>query len=284
MNVNEQGVISPSQRYFSTPTAMARELFFYITRCGEYTLTEEYSFHFRSEVGRMESHYLSFMLFAVPCGTIHVEAGGRRYQVRSGECTLLDCREPHRYWAAEDTQFLWMHFDGVSARRFYEYIMRVQQSPPFSYPYPAFLEDMRGLIRGLNQSSESRRSQLLYRLLCSLAVTPSENRTQGGRSTVGPALDYMERHLMEPLSVADIAAQVHMSPSYFSRVFRRETGCAPHEYQIIRRIDHAKYLLSSTSLTVQQIAFQSGYHSEGNFIKSFVEKVGITPSQFRKGV
>lgn len=281
MNVAEKGVVEPSQRYFATPSEMAKELFFYVTRCGDYTLSRDYHFHFQSEIGQMESHYRSFMLFALLKGEMKVRAGEHQYTVSAGECTLFDCREPHEYQpVGGDATFLWLHFDGVSARRFYEYILRVHRKPPFALPYDGFADDLRSLIRGTNHYSEAKRSQMIYRLLSSLAVSPTPDGNVQNVS-VGAAVEYMEQHLFENLSVREIAAQIHMSPSHFSRLFRQQTGYAPHEYLVVRRIDHAKYLLCSTGLTVRQIAFQSGYNSEGNFIKSFVDKVGVTPSRFR---
>ena len=283
MYLQEKGVKELSVKFFETPSAMARELFLYVTRRGDFYVTGDYYFHFRLAAAREESHHLSFMLFAVLEGAIYVEAGGRKYVVETGECTILDCREPHVYYARTDSRFVWIHFDGIDARRFYEYIMRVHIRPPFALPYPDFAEDIRRVIHGEGISNESERSQVVYRLLCSLAVTP-ENKMRAEPSAVMLAMDYMQRHLLESLSVTEVAAFVHMSSSHFSRVFRQETGYAPHEYLVILRLNHAKHLLVNTEQTVRQIAFASGYHSEGNFIKSFVEKVGVTPTQFRAGL
>lgn len=283
MYLQEKGVKEPSVKFFETPSAMARELFLYVTRRGDFYVSNDYYFHFRSETGREESHQFSFMLFAVLEGAMHVEAGNRKYVVDAGECTMMDCREPHVYYSDTDTRFLWIHFDGIDARRFYEYIMRVHTRPPFVLPYEEFAEDLRRLIHSDGVSNESERSQVVYRLLCSLAVTP-ENKTREEPSAVMLAMDYMQRHLLEPLSVAEVAEFVHMSPSHFSRLFRQEAGYAPHEYLVVLRLNHAKHLLVNTEQTVRQIAFASGYNSEGNFIKSFVEKVGVTPTQFRGGM
>ena len=61
-----------------------------------------------------------------------------------------------------------------------------------------------------------------------------------------------------------------------------EATYPPYEYIILRRIDKAKYLLTSTQLSVKEIAYATGYNSEENFIHSFRSNVGIAPGLFRK--
>ena len=92
----------------------------------------------------------------------------------------------------------------------------------------------------------------------------------------------MNRHLFEEMSVQQVASAVSLSPSHFSRQFKTRTGYSPYEYIILRRIDKAKYLLTSTQLSVKEIAFATGYNSEENFIHSFRSNVGVAPGLFRK--
>src|SRR5699024_196593 len=102
------------------------------------------------------------------------------------------------------------------------------------------------------------------------------------RDVVAQALIFILDHLFEPLSVETVAASVSLSPSHFSRLFKARTGYSPHEYIVLRRIDEAKSLLHTTSLSVKQIAFRVGYHSEVNFISSFTAKTGMSPAAFRR--
>ena len=92
----------------------------------------------------------------------------------------------------------------------------------------------------------------------------------------------MNQHLFESLSVQQVAQAVNLSPSHFSRQFKARTGYSPYEYIVLRRIDKAKYLLTSTRQSVKEIAYQIGYNSEENFIHSFQKHVGISPGLFRK--
>jgi len=82
--------------------------------------------------------------------------------------------------------------------------------------------------------------------------------------------------------VEQVAAAVGFSPAYFSKTFKSQTGFSPYEYIVLRRIDEAKELLTSTRLSVKEIAYQVGYNSIENFVHSFQKKVGVPPGMFRK--
>jgi AraC family transcriptional regulator len=94
------------------------------------------------------------------------------------------------------------------------------------------------------------------------------------------AIDYMQSHLAQPLSVAEVAAAVQMSPYHFSRCFKQSIGLSPHQYIVQQRVEQAKILLRS-SLPLVQIAAQVGFASQSHFNRHFKRWVGLTPSQFR---
>ena len=122
---------------------------------------------------------------------------------------------------------------------------------------------------------------MLHRML-GLLLLNDTSPAHAGSDRIAEAIRYMNRHLFEELSVQEVAASVSLSSSHFSRQFKAKTGYSPYEYIILRRIDKAKYLLTSTPLSVKEIAYATGYNSEENFIHSFRSNVGIAPGLFRK--
>lgn len=112
-----------------------------------------------------------------------------------------------------------------------------------------------------------------HRMLCLLLLT--ENPPERRRPyRIALAIRYMNTHLFEPINVAAVAESVNWSQSHFSREFKAHTGYSPYEYIILRRIDKAKHMLTSTQMTVKQIAYHTGYNSEENFIHSFQKTSG----------
>lgn len=100
------------------------------------------------------------------------------------------------------------------------------------------------------------------------------------RNPVAAALDYIPAHLAETLTVDTLAAQVHLSPSAFSRVFREVTGRSPYRYVKETRLDRARQLLVEERLGVADVSRSVGYTSVSHFIKEFRSRFGVTPGDY----
>jgi AraC-like DNA-binding protein len=72
-----------------------------------------------------------------------------------------------------------------------------------------------------------------------------------------------------------------ISKYYLSREFKKYTGFSPNDYLIQLRVDHAKYLLLSTTLPANKISHIVGIHDMNNFNNLFKRKTGITPGKYR---
>lgn len=93
--------------------------------------------------------------------------------------------------------------------------------------------------------------------------------------------DFIEERLAEDLSIADLAAVVHMSQFHFARTFKAATGNSPHRYLTQRRIERAKVLLGVTKLSVAEIAYSVGFTNQSHFIAQFRKAIGTTPQNYR---
>lgn len=82
--------------------------------------------------------------------------------------------------------------------------------------------------------------------------------------------------------IDEMAAELKMSRSGFQHLYKRMFGVSIMTDVIRGRIDRAKRLLSSTNLTIKEIAERCGYESEYNFMKQFKTKTGQTPTEYRK--
>lgn len=95
------------------------------------------------------------------------------------------------------------------------------------------------------------------------------------------AKDLVDTRYREPLDVKSLARAARLSPSHFSREFRRAFGESPHRYLLNRRLERAASLLRSTDRTVADICFTVGLRSVGSFTTSFGRMFGMSPTEYR---
>ncbi|PKR79346.1 AraC family transcriptional regulator [Halalkalibacillus sediminis] len=92
----------------------------------------------------------------------------------------------------------------------------------------------------------------------------------------------MEEHLLEDISVDDIASASNFSPFHFQRTFALLTGVTVGEYLRRRRLTQATYDLGKTDMKIIEIALKYGFDSPEAFSKAFRRQHGMSPSQARK--
>ncbi|WP_445143359.1 helix-turn-helix domain-containing protein [Dyella sp. Tek66A03] len=94
-------------------------------------------------------------------------------------------------------------------------------------------------------------------------------------------LDLIEIRFTEQLPLCDLAAEACLSEFHFSRLFHLATGLSPHRYVTRRRVQAAERLLAHTRASLLQIALETGFGSQANFIRAFRKSTGLTPGQYR---
>ena len=98
---------------------------------------------------------------------------------------------------------------------------------------------------------------------------------------VADAIDYIYVHLMDRITINDLAAAICVSPAHLSRIFKQETGISVSEYIRQRKIDMAKNLLRFSTYDFAGIAAMLSYSSQSHFIQHFRSQVGMTPKAYR---
>ncbi|MDN3680229.1 AraC family transcriptional regulator [Vibrio tapetis subsp. quintayensis] len=113
-----------------------------------------------------------------------------------------------------------------------------------------------------------------------IAITPCV----GGLSPQNQrrVVDYIEANLMKTFGLGDLASVAQLSEFHFARMFKTSFKCTPHQYVLGRRIELAKYLLLNSQLTLAELALTCGFSSQQHLSAQFKQRVGVTPSVFRK--
>ena len=96
------------------------------------------------------------------------------------------------------------------------------------------------------------------------------------------AVDFMEQHMTEEITMADVAAHVNVSPFYFQKGFTILCGYSMTEYMRNRRLALAGEELLTSDVTVMELAMRYGYDSPDSFTKAFTRFHGHAPSTVRR--
>lgn len=109
-------------------------------------------------------------------------------------------------------------------------------------------------------------------------------RVYQGQSDVVRAREFMDNHWVEEFDMDSVAQSVHLSRYHFARLFKRHTGMTPYGYYQCNKVSGLKNALCDRSLSVAEAFAACGVEYSGNFAKLFKDKVGLSPSQYRKSI
>ncbi|MEO3388022.1 AraC family transcriptional regulator [Mesorhizobium sp. CAU 1741] len=93
---------------------------------------------------------------------------------------------------------------------------------------------------------------------------------------------YVDARANERVTVAEMAAAVGLSESWFAAVFKQTTGQTPLQWKLAKRIDHAKRMLMENRFPLAEIADRLGFSDQAHLTKAFRQVVGETPAAWRK--
>jgi AraC-like DNA-binding protein len=119
-----------------------------------------------------------------------------------------------------------------------------------------------------------------YRLLSSVRMQGEDDDAESDQ--VNALVTRITRDYAQPLSAAELAAELGMSESRFSRFFRRATGNTFTDFVNRIRVNRAGQLLMETDRLVTHICYEVGFNNVANFNRRFLEIKGLTPSEFRR--
>ena len=92
----------------------------------------------------------------------------------------------------------------------------------------------------------------------------------------------MQTNFAKDLSLADVSRIVNISPYYFSKLFKEDTGENFIEYLTAIRINKAKELLDASEYSMKEICAMVGYSDPNYFSRTFKKNVGVTPTEYKE--
>lgn len=231
--------------------------------------------------GDTDAHLHEFFeLEYVLSGSGTCEIDGRPYPMREGTLFLLTPTNVHAVRAAdaEIVNVMFRATEGESA------LPLPDAARSLSLPLGASDADLvRALLSELvavHEGDLAYAHRILGVLLTKLSRLAGEE-ARDPLPYVRSAIRYVTEHFRTGITLKSTADHLGLTPTYFSALFRAETGMPFKQYLDGVRFAHAKGLLAFTDLPVSEIHARAGFGDYANFSRRFREAFGVTPSAWR---
>lgn len=278
IQVKEPGVLPGSTLYISSALDIDFSMHSYFAMGGHYNCVVGYQIK--------RDYYEHILLAYIKQGTMELEYEGNYYEANQGDLMLINCRKAHRYAAKNNMEFVFIHFGGEVSTKICDELNKkygpILDFGNNDYVYRRIM-DIMSLHQNRQYTSPLILSSIVYDILCNCYPLESSSGFKKNSDAVGRAIELMKYRIAngESISVSEIADAAHMSKYHFSRIFRKEVGESPYEHFIRLRLNKGKHLLSTTNMTIEEIALTLGYRSGASFTALFTEKIGLSPSEYR---
>ena len=223
------------------------------------------------------------VLIYVVSGKGIVRVGGRQLVATKGQIVVLPRGLDHEYWGAPEDPWsiIFSNFRGQFATTILQ-----EYGLGDTYCYSGEnLRDMFSIMEQIQSSDESESmiqaklvgffNQLVYRLAVS--------QMEASYSAEAVALrEYLVDNLDRIVTNQELAEQIYRSVDYCVKLFNREYGTTPYNFQLNEKMKIARGLLSDTMLPIAEIGFRLGYRDTAYFSGLFKTKTGLSPRAFRK--
>lgn len=273
----DTGCSPESNVFFYTPGDQARRTFFYPLCAGHYYCNSSYRVQ--------RNNYDSFLIIYVKRGAGYLSCQNKTFTFQSGDLVIVDCYQPHIYGTTTDSEILWIHFDGATSREYIQ-MLQSQNEPVYALKNALSMENEFKKVINMISSQENINDPL-----CSLSIVQLLTEAMLGNGSrdlkkhpsyvIEDTISYISSHIGDSLSLQFLADRAGLSPFYFTRLFKKETGYTPHNYIIQSRVNIAKFYLKSSEYSIKQICFSSGFPSESSFCSTFKKICGMTPSEYK---
>ena len=282
---------------YLTPSVSDEKWGFFITTVGYskidsnqvYPNTREHpaSHVFTWNKGRILNDY--YLVYISKGRGVFESSGTSSFEVSTGTCFFLFPGVWHRYKPDPRSGWeeYWVGFKGYYPDHLMQQLFFDQKKPFYHIGlnediqrlFQKLLDNVKSAVPGYQQIISGVTLEILG-LINSISLNKESYTDITGRS-IAKAKFRMQESIENPISMDELLDEVPMSYSKFRQAFKNATGLSPNQYYLDIRLNKAKELLTATSLSINEIAYHTGFESIFYFSKLFKKKNGVSPKDYR---
>lgn len=253
--------------------------------------------HFPRSPGHMvcrpsgsESHILMFCLE----GEGWFERGNSG---RTGVCgrqgVLFPAGTPHAYGSHGEAgwNLYWVHFAGTLAGAHVQGLREMEENGLLHLPDPEEIlntfEETWSAVTSAHSTADwvcvSAMLSLLLGTVCR-SCRAGGGKARAAEERVRKSMDWIRRHVAEPLTLPLMAKQAGLSVPHYCALFKKHTGTSPMRYLLTLRLQRACELLDQSDAPVRSVAEACGFENPFHFSRSFKSHIGMSPRAYRNEV
>ena len=225
------------------------------------------------------------------CMSGHVlhKINGNCYDFLPGDVVLLTPTDFHSETVYEYTETIQIHFkENMLEEEIVNRILDYGSEMVFRFDEEtkAAIRSIMLLLLNEYEANGEYKNEYLKRLFgCLMIVFLRSSRIGADRkksfSPMEKAMMYLHAHVRENPTLEEVAAVAGMSKSYFCSAFKARCGIGFVKYSNNLRLDYARKLLISTTLSVTDVCYKSGFNSESNFLRAFKQEFGMSAQKYK---
>lgn len=236
-----------------------------------------------------------YELIVMTEGSLYIADDNGKYKVSIGEHLLLSPTPGNtRYgYSASDCSFYWLHFSyKEDIKRTDSLPQPDQKKDQLSIPVQGVLpapEKVVILMKQLQDSIRSHYNRTFFDYIATTILCEIHNQffpviadtSEVKRQIYNDILDYIRLTISKNIKVSEIADLFGYNEKYLSHLFSNIEGMPLKQYILHEKMERAKYLLTDSNASINQIAASLSFSDSHNFMKAFKKVVKMTPSEYR---
>lgn len=276
--------MTKSERYLHTPGSFAKQNLLYVQEVGHLKSLQPHRC--------IRENLDSFLILVVLEGKGILSIGGREMIVGKGDCAWIDCMGHYEHISdeADAWKLAWVHFNGRSARAFYELFVKLNSSQSVFHvesieEWFEIIKDIMACQREKSILSELVCGEKLMHLLnkavkCVADSTVLENEQE--KLMVAEVREFINEQYAEKNVLELVAKEFEKTMTDIGMAFRSAYGISLEEYISRRRYNAAKELLRFTVKPMETVAMESGIGDVILMQQLFIQNEGMSADEYRK--